>query len=81
LSEFKRWKNEDPEAVKTNSKEDGAFANCFGSNRCNSQFKSRQSSQIAAGSVTDEDFMKLSTFWEIYLHCISRTVNCDKVKL
>jgi hypothetical protein len=50
-------KTDDPEAVTANGKDDGTiFANRFGSNRRNSQFKSRQSmGQINTGFVNDED--------------------------
>jgi hypothetical protein len=49
-------KIDDPEAIVSNGKEDGVFANRFGSNRRNSQFKTRHSIGVVnTGFVSDED--------------------------
>lgn len=50
-------KTDDPEATVVTEKDEGpVFANRFGSNRRNSQFKSRQSmGHINTGFVPDED--------------------------
>jgi hypothetical protein len=50
-------KTDDPEAITSNGKDDGTiFANRFGSNRRNSQFRSRQSmGVINTGFISGED--------------------------